>query len=223
MTLPTRLPERVWFGAVGVAVIVGLVVQAQVTATDSTQFYHSVTGRIFTMFCFFTIQSNVVVAVVSLLTAYRPERTSTAFHVWRLVALVCILITGIVYHLVLAGQNHPVGAAAFANDVLHTAVPIAYPLGWLLLGPRGMLTGRHVRLAIIPPVAWLVYTFARGSVAHWYPYPFMDVTTIGYGKSVLHCAFVALFFVALSLAALLLDRKAPLPRRIVAPTPSDQH
>jgi hypothetical protein len=210
MTLSSRLPERVWFGAIAVAVIAGLAVQARVTATDSGQFYHSVAGRVFTMFCFFTVQSNLAVGAVSLLTAIRPDRPATAFHVWRLVALVCILITGLVYHLVLARDGgHPTGAGAFANALVHTVVPIGYPLGWLIFGPRGLLTGRHIRLAVIPPVVWLVYTFARGPIVRWYPYPFLDVIRIGYAKSLLHCGFVALLFLALAAGAVLLDRTVP--------------
>lgn len=209
MTLRSNLPERVWFGVTALAVLIGLVVQSYAVAGDSTQFFHSVPGRIFNMFCFFTIQSNVLVGVISLLAAIRPNRTSMAFHVFRLVALVCIVVTGVVFHLVLASQSHSVGAGAFANVVQHTIVPIMYPVGWLVFGPRGLLTGRHVAWAIVPPVGWLVYTFIRGPIVHWYPYPFMNVITIGYPKSLLHCVFVALLLLALAGLALLLDRKVP--------------
>jgi len=209
MTVRTNLPERVWFGFTALAVLVGMVAQSYAVAGDSTQFYHSVPGRIFTMFCFFTIESNVLVGIVSLLTAIRGDRTSTAFHVWRLVALVCIVITGVVYHLVLAGASHPVGAGLFANDVQHTLVPLLFPLVWLIFGPRGRLTGRHVAWALAPPIGWLVYTFARGAIVHWYPYPFMDVGAIGYPKSLLHCVFVALLLLVLAGVALVVDRVTP--------------
>jgi len=31
------------------------------------------------------------------------------------------------------------------------------------------------------PVVWLVYTLVRGAFVGWYPYPFVDVGSHGYG------------------------------------------
>ena len=31
------------------------------------------------------------------------------------------------------------------------------------------------------PLAWFAYTLARGADVDWYPYPFVDVSTVGYG------------------------------------------
>jgi hypothetical protein len=181
-------------------------VQVHVTATDTGSYFHTVPGRIVTMFCYFTIQSNVVVGVVSALIAVRPHRSAAVFHVFSLVALVCIIITGVVYHLVLAQNSHPVGAAAFANLLEHTVVPIAYPLGWLLFSRRGVLAARHIGWALAPPLGWLALTLIRGPIVHWYPYPFLDVIRIGYPASLLHCFFVAVFFLVLAFVAVLVDR-----------------
>ena len=32
----------------------------------------------------------------------------------------------------------------------------------------------------------------RGAVAHWYPYPFIDITQLGYGGAAVNCVWVAL-------------------------------
>jgi hypothetical protein len=32
------------------------------------------------------------------------------------------------------------------------------------------------------PLLWIVYTFAHGAATGWYPYPFLDAHTHGYGR-----------------------------------------
>jgi hypothetical protein len=62
---------------------------------------------------------------------------------------------------------------------------------------------------MIWPLAWLVYTFVRGALTGWYPYPFLDVDLIGFGDSVRNCAVILV--IALGIAALLtiLDKRLP--------------
>ena len=45
----------------------------------------------------------------------------------------------------------------------------------------------------------------------WYPYPFLDVTRLGYAKAVLNCVWVALLLLALAAAAVAADRPLPGP------------
>jgi hypothetical protein len=33
---------------------------------------------------------------------------------------------------------------------------------------------------LVYPLAWFVYTLARGAIVDWYPYPFVDVSELGY-------------------------------------------
>ena len=53
----------------------------------------------------------------------------------------------------------------------------------------------------------------RGAAIHWYPYPFIDVTRLGYGKAILNCFWVALLLFGLAAGATALDsrlgRRAP--------------
>jgi hypothetical protein len=66
-------------------------------------------------------------------------------------------------------------------------------------------------LAIVWPVGWAVYIVIYGAITRWYPYPFVDVITHGYGRVLLNALAVV---VVLSAAAGLYwygDRR--LPRR----------
>ena len=55
--------------------------------------------------------------------------------------------------------------------------------------------------------AWLAFTLIRGEGTGFYPYPFVDVSTHGYGRVLLNCLLVALLFLALAAGATLLDRR----------------
>ncbi|HWD69772.1 MAG TPA: Pr6Pr family membrane protein, partial [Solirubrobacteraceae bacterium] len=55
------------------------------------------------------------------------------------------------------------------------------------------------------PICWLAFTLIRGALAHWYPYPFIDVTHLGYFKAAVDCVWVALLLLGLSAGAKLLD------------------
>jgi hypothetical protein len=67
--------------------------------------------------------------------------------------------------------------------------------------------GRVAWLSLLFPVAWLAFTLIRGAVIHWYPYPFIDVVTIGYGKAILNAFWVALLLLGLAAGATALDSR----------------
>jgi hypothetical protein len=48
------------------------------------------------------------------------------------------------------------------------------------------------------PAAWTVYTFARGAVTGWYPYPFIDPEVHSAGGLIVNCAAILIGFVAVA-------------------------
>src|SRR5579875_1340535 len=93
---------RIWFGLTALAVAIGLAINLFVAASNYNSLFPTVQGRIFNQFCYFTIQSNLIVGVTCLLLALNLHRASTVFRVFRLTGLVDIAITGVVYHIALA-------------------------------------------------------------------------------------------------------------------------
>src|SRR5438045_3902138 len=83
-------------------VLAGVVINAGVAAGAEGGFFQTAAGRVFNVFCFFTIQSNLIVGATCLLLALNPHRSSTLFKAARLTGIVAVTITGIVYHTVLA-------------------------------------------------------------------------------------------------------------------------
>lgn len=201
------LVARLWFAATALVVAIGIVVQLVATGRLDSGFFDSRAGRLVNVFCFFTVQSNIIVLVTSALLAVRLGRKPTWLWVLRLDGVLCIAVTFVVFHLALSDLQDLEGLARLADFLLHTAAPIMCVLGWLTFGPRGRTSWRTVGLAVIFPVAWLAFALVRGPlVGDYYPYPFLDVEEHGYLQVLLNCAAVAVLFLTLAAGAHLLDR-----------------
>ncbi|MGW0335910.1 Pr6Pr family membrane protein [Streptomyces sp. NPDC003011] len=178
----------------------------------------------------FTIQSTILLALVMLFSARRawtarrplPSAITGA-------ALLYVTITGLVYHLLLANEASPfplTGEAAMAptgwhalsNQLLHTAIPAAALLDWLLLTAPGALRLRQAAPWLLYPLAYLAFCLARGELLPSgtparYLYPFLDVDLHGY-KSVLgNALLLGLAFYALAVLLVALDHARPSPTR----------
>jgi hypothetical protein len=199
---------RVWAGVTALVVVAGIVIQLIVTANGTEGFFPDNPDRVFNVFAYFTIQSNLLLGGTTLMLALQPDRPqSTLFKTLRLNGVLCIAVTGIVYHVVLAPLDDPHGWAAVANFLLHTAAPVVGVLGWLLFGPRGVIDPRIALWSIVYPVLWIAFTLIRGEFVGFYPYDFVNVTDLGYGRVLLNCLLVAVLFLALAAGATLLDRR----------------
>src|SRR6478609_4467810 len=97
--LRSPLLARVWFGATAFAVLTGLALQVQATWTSEAGYFDTAPARLANMFCFFTVQSNVVVMVTTGLLAVSLARRGAAFAVFRLIGVVGITITFVVFHV----------------------------------------------------------------------------------------------------------------------------
>ncbi|MGW6279210.1 Pr6Pr family membrane protein [Kribbella sp. NPDC055071] len=199
---------RIWAGVTALVVVAGIVIQLIVTANGTDGFFPDNPDRVFNVFAYFTIQSNLLLGGTTLMLALQPDRPeSTLFKTLRLNGVLCIAVTGIVYHAVLAGHDSLHGWAEVANFLLHTAAPVLGVLGWLLFGPRGATEPRIALWSIVYPLLWIAFTLVRGEFVGFYPYDFVNVTDLGYGRVLLNCLLVAVLFLALAAGATLLDRR----------------
>lgn len=199
---------RLWWGATAAAVVVALAIQVPITAAAADEaFFSTPLYRVLNLFVFFTIWSNILVGVVSARLARDPDLESVGWRVARLAGLVAITVTFIVYNLVLRGLSELTGWEAVTNELFHTVVPLLTVVGWLAFGPRGATSWRIVVWTLVMPVGWALFTLVRGEVVGgWYPYPFLDVTEVGYPTAVLNIAIVGVVFVGLAALAHVVDR-----------------
>ncbi len=213
---------RPWFTVTALCVAAGIIIQLFVTVPNESSFGGSPLGRGLNIFAFFTIQSNVIVGVTSLLLALDPARTSTVFRVFRLIGVVAIAVTFVVFHVALSKLLDLDTWPQVANQLQHTLVPILCVAGWVMFGPRGLTSARVAKLTAIFPALYIVFTAIRGPLAsNWYPYPFADVHALGYVRVIINGFWVALFFVAVAAGATALDKKltgtADVPERALPP------
>jgi hypothetical protein len=135
-------------------------------------------------FVMFTTQSNTLVGCCFLWGALA--------HYWRTPPVLVrgavtlyIMITFLVFHLVLANPSSgfsdgSVHVGSTQNILLHTVTPLLALADWLLIRaerPRW----RWAALWLAYPLAYLAFVLVRGVLVHRYPYPFLDVASIGYG------------------------------------------
>ena len=176
--------------------------------------------RVGRLVSYFTIQSNLLVALTAVQLARDPARDGSRWRVVRVAAVVGITVTGVVHFLLLRPLLDLEGANWLADKLLHMVVPALAVAAWLLVGPRPRAPWRTAMTALAWPIAWLVWTLAVGAVTGWYPYPFLDVGVEGVAAVAVTCAAVTLVFVALASGLSVLDRRMPSsPVREPAPDP----
>ncbi|MFD9463924.1 Pr6Pr family membrane protein [Streptomyces sp. NPDC060027] len=184
---------------------------------------------------YFTIQTNLLVAVVFAASARRAWSARRPLPgVLTGGTLIYISITGLVYHLILANESTPFsmtgavdtlsGWHAVANQLLHTVTPIAVVLDWLLLTRPTPLALRNAATWLLYPFAYLAFCLARGAMMSpgtpaRYLYPFVDVDRHGYAGVLGNTAVLGVAFYALALLIVALDhvRPDPVRRRVRRP------
>jgi hypothetical protein len=165
--------------------------------------------RLVRSYSFFTVDSNILVLIVAAAMAVNPVRTSVVWRVLHLTALVSIIITGVVFSFVIAEGLQLTPAAELVTICFHYVVPWLFVLGWLLFGPRPQWSPRLLPLVFVWPAGWLGYTFVRGAITGWYPYPFLDARELGLAVAVRNAAIVTVVAVAVASILLLVDRFLP--------------
>ena len=157
----------------------------------------SLVERLWVLAGYFTILTNTGVAIVLLAVAqkYRLSGSAAAGLV------VSIAMVGIVYHLVLADLYHPVGLAWWADQGLHTAVPVGMTAWWLAFAPKDIGL-RDVPKWLIWPLIYCVYAMIRGQMTGFWSYPFLDIDVLGAARVAVNIIGLVLAFVVLGLVVI---------------------
>lgn len=194
---------RILFALVG---WVGLLAQYALSLDAGTR---SVFGSTVVFFSYFTVLTNVLVALALTAPALFPDSRIgrwTASEGVRAAVAMYIAVVGLIYHTLLAATWNPQGLLVYVNQVLHTVMPIAFVLDWLLFVPKG-------RLRWIDPVKWLAYpllyglwTVIHGQLVGWYPYWFIDIGALGWERAGVNFAALLAFFLGLGLIVAAMDR-----------------
>ncbi len=166
-------------------------------------------------FSFFTILSNLIVAIYFTRLLFRQNNHTTFTHKRNenLTAItVYILVVGLVYQVVLRSLWHPQGLQMWVDELLHTLIPVAVLIFWFLYQNADLLKWKSIFSWLSYPLVYLVFILIRGRVSGYYPYPFVDVNQLGIQKVMINSVFLLLFFVFISailigLGKLMLSKK----------------
>ncbi|MEO6604602.1 MAG: Pr6Pr family membrane protein [Aeromicrobium sp.] len=172
---------RLWHAVVAALAAFGLVGQTILSVDEDRSLVN--------LFSYFTIQSNILMLIASVLIVLNPERGGKAFGILRLAGLVGITVTGVVYGIILAGNATFEGVEWWYDKVFHYVVPIMSVLVYLLFKPRTRFD-KSALWFIAWPLAWLAYTLIRAEVSEPVytltatkkgpvPYDFLDIADHG--------------------------------------------
>lgn len=161
---------------------------------------------IWTMAGYFTVLSNALVAG-ALMSVAGGARIPDWLEGTIAAAMV---VTGTVYHAILSGLWDLVGLAWWADQGLHTAVPILTLVWWTVAARKRGLTLRNAATWLIWPLAYLIYTVLRQALTGFVAYPFLNIAELGAGRVAVNVLLTMVLFVVV--AGLLLG----LPRLLAA-------
>jgi hypothetical protein len=155
-------------------------------------------------FSYFTIESNIIAFVTLGIAGWYAWKGESPrwLELLRGAATVYMTITGITYSLLLSDidVNTPI---PWINVVLHYTVPTIIVIDWLVDLPGKRISIRTSVLWLVFPLLYLVYSLIRGPIVNWYPYPFLDPRSSGYGTVAVMSVLIAAAAFAFAIIAAL--------------------
>ena len=153
-------------------------------------------------FSFFTILTNILAAAALLIPLIAPRSAAGQYLARPSVRTAItgyIIIVGVVYYLLLSGLSQRQGWPMFFEHMLHYVTPPLFVLDWLAFVDKRDLPWRVDLSAMSFPLAYLAWTLLHGAASGWYPYPFLDVSELGYPRAILNIIGLTLVFLALEI------------------------
>lgn len=160
-------------------------------------------------FSFFTILTNILVALYFTTKVFRLSRFP--FNLFRkkgaLTAITSfIFIVGLVYQVVLRNVWTPTGLQFIVDELLHTIIPIFVLVYWILNIKRNYLVLKSLLIWLLYPIFYLFLVFIRGCFSGFYPYPFLNVKEIGYQRTLINVVIIFIITIIVMKALLLIAK-----------------
>lgn len=170
--------------------------------------FHSLAGTL-DYLSYFTMLSNTLAAATFTAAALFADTRAGRFLLSPPMAMataVYISVTGLVFYFLLSRLYDIHGWEARYDHLLHYVMPPAYVLFWLLYMPKGSLHLQNVQGVMVPPLIYGGWTLFHGSWSGFYPYPFIDVSKLGYANVFAHIVEFVFFFAFIAVVFVFLDR-----------------
>lgn len=147
-------------------------------------------------FSFFTILTNILVAIVFTYQWIEPKNKFKFFLVesTKTAVGVYIFVVGFVYNTILRFIWQPKGLQMIVDEMLHAVIPIIYIIFWYVNRKPNELNYKLIFKWLAYPIVYLIMILILGSFSNYYPYPFVDVFQFGYAHVFRNIFYLTLFF-----------------------------
>jgi len=162
--------------------------------------------RVIDNLSYFTIWSNILVAITTTMIYRNMNRSTQRLKVMRLASLMMISVTMLVYILILAPDANPQSWNIYTDLLLHYVTPPVTILVWLFFGPRKWISWKIIFSSLLIPISYIVYTFARGAVIGKYPYGFINVVELGHVGAIVGTGVVLVLGLFIFLVYFIIDK-----------------
>lgn len=153
-------------------------------------------------FSYFTILTNALVALFFTTQGFGVNRhvTAIAGRPGTLTAItVYITVVGLVYQIALRHLWRPTGLQMIVDELLHTILPAMTIFYWAFYGNKSKLEFTIVPKILIYPLCYLGFVLFRGALSGFYPYPFINVSELGWPQTGVNILVLTAVFAVLSL------------------------
>lgn len=169
----------------------------------------SVGETIIRYFSFFTILTNLLVALCFTFLLLNPKSKPWIFfsRPATLTAItVYIIVVGMVYNIILRFLWAPKGLQLIVDELLHTVIPLLCIIFWWKYVRPKALKWKDAFPWLIYPLVYIFIILILGAGSGFYPYPFIDVNTIGYAKVFINSGILAVCFLGISFLFIAIGR-----------------
>ena len=159
---------------------------------------------------YFTVTTNILVGIC-LLTLWLFEVRNAGHFFFKAstqtAITVYILVVCLTYNIMLRGLIPLSGWPRVADELLHVVDPLLFLGFWIFYTPKIVIPYKNAMTWLTYPVLYVLMTVIRGHLIQQYPYPFIDVTKLGYPRAILNAVLILAIFWLLSLLFIFISRK----------------
>ncbi|TFF97729.1 MAG: hypothetical protein EU541_07825 [Promethearchaeota archaeon] len=156
----------------------------------------------FILFCFYTVQTNLMVLIwitLAIIYTRKDEKPFILGPVVRGGITVYITITFLVFVTLLQPFYFPTDPVGITVNILaHYVVPIFFIIDWIITERKKRYEKKYALYWLSYPLFYLGYSLIQGLITGFYPYYFIDLNAIG--------PFVILFSMLLALLFYIIGR-----------------
>lgn len=151
-------------------------------------------------FSYFTILTNLLVVLyfTSRISMFQKSFIKNFSNNGTITALTSfILIVGLVYQIILRSTWHPTGLQKIVDELLHSIIPLFTLIYWAYFANSKDFKIKNIKIWFWYPIGYFLYIIIRGYFSNFYPYPFINVTEIGYLEVIINSLIITVIFMAL--------------------------